>query len=110
MTLAGLLAPVDGTVTLGDVPLTSCDDHQLRATIGYFAEDAHVFATTVRDNLLVVRGDCTDAELTDALSRVGLGPWVTGLPDGLATVVDVRRHGSCQDRGRCGTPSGTVRP
>ena len=87
MTLAGLLAPVDGTVTLGDVPLTSCDDHQLRATIGYFAEDAHVFATTVRDNLLVVRGDCTDAELTDALSRVGLGPWVTGLPDGLATVL-----------------------
>ena len=46
-----------------------------------------MFATTVRDNLLVVRGDCTDAELTDALSRVGLGPWVTGLPDGLATVL-----------------------
>ena len=46
-----------------------------------------MFATTVRDNLLVVRGDCTDAELTDALTRVGLGPWVTGLPDGLATVL-----------------------
>jgi ATP-binding cassette, subfamily C, bacterial CydC len=87
MTLAGLLAPVDGTVTLGGVPLTACGDRQLRSTVGYFAEDAHVFATTVRDNLLVVRGDCTDPQLTDALTRVGLGPWVTGLPDGLATVL-----------------------
>ncbi len=87
MTLAGLLAPVGGTVTLGGAALTSYDDRQLRTAIGYFAEDAHVFATTVRDNLLVVRGDCTDAELTGVLTRVGLGPWLTGLPDGLATVL-----------------------
>ena len=38
----------------------------------FFAEDAHLFATTVRDNLLVVRGDATDDELRDALRRVGL--------------------------------------
>ena len=30
-------------------------------TAGLFAEDAHLFATTVRDNLLVARGDATDA-------------------------------------------------
>ena len=29
----------------------------------FFAEDAHLFATTVRDNLLVARGDATDDEL-----------------------------------------------
>lgn len=54
---------------------------------GFFAEDAHLFATTVRDNLLVARGDATDAELLDALCTVGLGDWLAQLPDGLATVL-----------------------
>jgi ATP-binding cassette, subfamily C, bacterial CydC len=54
---------------------------------GYFAEDAHVFDTTVRDNLLVVRGDVTDPEATAALTRVGLAEWLDGLPDGLSTVL-----------------------
>jgi ATP-binding cassette, subfamily C, bacterial CydC len=53
----------------------------------FFAEDAHVFATTVRDNLLVVRGDATDEEMRNALQRVGLGDWLAALPDGLSTVL-----------------------
>ncbi len=53
----------------------------------FFAEDAHLFATTVRDNLLVVRGDATDDELRNALRRVGLGEWLDALDDGLSTVL-----------------------
>jgi ATP-binding cassette subfamily C protein CydC len=53
----------------------------------FFAEDAHLFATTVRDNLLVVRGDATDDELRNALRRVGLGEWLDKLPEGLSTVL-----------------------
>ena len=60
---------------------------QSRSDAGFFAEDAHLFATTVRDNLLVARGDGDDNELRDALRRVGLGPWLDGLPDGLSTVL-----------------------
>ena len=53
----------------------------------FFAEDAHLFATTVRDNLLVARGDATDHELRNALQRVGLGDWLDALPNGLATIL-----------------------
>lgn len=53
----------------------------------FFAEDAHLFATTVRDNMLVARGDATDSEIRNALQRVGLGEWLDTLPDGLATVL-----------------------
>ncbi|MDT7763025.1 MAG: ATP-binding cassette, subfamily bacterial CydC, partial [Mycobacterium sp.] len=53
----------------------------------FFAEDAHLFATTVRDNLLVARGDATDGQLRNTLRRVGLGNWLDGLPDGLSTVL-----------------------
>ncbi|AEV75071.1 fused ATPase/permease component of ABC-type transporter involved in cytochrome bd biogenesis [Mycolicibacterium rhodesiae NBB3] len=53
----------------------------------FFAEDAHLFATTVRDNLLVARGDAADDELRAALYRVGLGDWLDSLPEGLSTVL-----------------------
>ena len=87
MTLAGLLPPREGTVTLDGRGLQSIDEHELVRRIGFFAEDAHLFATTVRDNLLVARGDCTDDELIDALQRVGLRGWLDGLPDGLTTLL-----------------------
>lgn len=53
----------------------------------FFAEDGHLFATTVRDNLLVARGDATDPELRNTLRRVGLGDWLDALPNGLSTVL-----------------------
>ncbi len=53
----------------------------------FFAEDAHLFSTTVRDNLLVARGDATDDELLRALQRAGLGEWLAELPEGLSTVL-----------------------
>ena len=87
MTLAGLIPPRSGSVAIGGQSLSELSESELRSTIIYFAEDAHIFATTVRDNLLVVRGDCTDDELMTVLHRVGLSPWLTGLPDGLGTVL-----------------------
>ncbi|WP_409427721.1 thiol reductant ABC exporter subunit CydC [Mycobacterium sp. SMC-11] len=87
MTLAGLLAPLTGRVSLDGTALQELSETDLRLAISFFAEDAHIFATTVRDNLLVARGDCRDDELSATLGRVGLGPWLAGLPDGLATVL-----------------------
>ena len=87
MTLAGLLPPLSGGLRIDGVPAGQLGESELRSRVCYFAEDAHLFATTVRDNLLVARGDCADEELLDALRLVGLGEWVASLPDGLATVL-----------------------
>lgn len=87
MTLAGLIPPREGTVRLDGRLLADMGEAALVRTVAFFAEDAHLFSTTVRDNLLVARGDCTDGELLDALERVGLRRWVDTLPDGLSTVL-----------------------
>lgn len=92
MTLAGLLAPIRGDVCLDGVPLRCFGDDELRSAVSFFAEDAHIFATTVRDNLLVARGDCPDRQIGNALQRVGLDCWLAGLPDGLDTVLSGGAH------------------
>lgn len=87
MTLAGLLPPLHGRVTLDGIAMNEFGEAELRSAVGFFAEDAHIFATTIRDNLLVARGDCPDDELVAALGAVGLGSWLAGLPGGLSTVL-----------------------
>ena len=87
MTLAGLLPPLEGQVTLNGTGLDQFDEAEFPRAVSFFAEDAHIFATTVRDNLLVARGDCQDGELTTALDAVGLGGWLASLPEGLSTVL-----------------------
>lgn len=83
LTLAGLLRPLSGRVLLDEVPMSTLPDDAVRRRVVVFAEDAHIFATTVRENLRVARGDARDEEILAALSQVGLAGWVVGLPGGL---------------------------
>jgi len=56
-----------------------------RSGVTFFAEDAHVFGTSVLENLRVARGDLDAVEATQALHEVGLGEWLDALPDGVQT-------------------------
>ncbi|MGW2660885.1 ATP-binding cassette domain-containing protein [Nocardia tengchongensis] len=53
--------------------------------VTFFAEDAHLFGTTVLENLRVARGDITAAEAENALRAVGAGEWLDSLPEGVDT-------------------------
>ena len=86
--LAGLQPPVSGTVSAAGEDLSLLDRQLRRQRVIYLAEDARIFDTTLRDNLLVARGDAPDEELLAALEQVGLGSWVDGLPGGLNTVLE----------------------
>lgn len=86
-TLAGLLSPLAGAVQLDGTDIASLPPHAVRQKVVMFAEDAHVFATSVRENLRVVRGDLDDDTAHAALRAVGLEDWVAQLPRGLDTML-----------------------
>lgn len=56
-----------------------------RPGVTFFAEDAHLFGTSVLENLRVARGDLTEEEAEAALRKAGLGDWLNGLPQGVHT-------------------------
>ncbi|MFE1594432.1 thiol reductant ABC exporter subunit CydC [Nocardia sp. NPDC058705] len=56
-----------------------------REGVTFFAEDAHLFGTSILENLRVARGDLTIDEAENALRTVGLEQWLNSLPDGVHT-------------------------
>jgi len=64
--------PDAGTVHLDGTDLTTLAPAETRAVVNGVPQDPHVFAGTVRANLLLARPGATDAELTAVLDRVRL--------------------------------------
>ncbi|MGC9219961.1 MAG: thiol reductant ABC exporter subunit CydC [Solirubrobacteraceae bacterium] len=89
-TLAQLLVrfidPDAGSILLGGVDLRELTLDDVRQSVVLIEQDAHVFNSTLRENLLLARRDASEAELFAALTAVRLGPWVRSLPDGLDTL------------------------
>lgn len=59
----------------------------LRATEAFMTQETHLFAGTIRDNLVLAKPDATDAELMAALEKAALGELMERLPYGLDTPV-----------------------
>ncbi|MDO0913518.1 thiol reductant ABC exporter subunit CydD [Streptomyces sp. DT2A-34] len=81
-----------GSYTLGGVDAYALDGDDVRRLVGLCAQDAHLFDSSVRENLLLAKKDATEAELRDALERARLLDWADSLPDGLDTLVG--EHGT----------------
>jgi ABC-type multidrug transport system fused ATPase/permease subunit len=81
-----------GSVALSGTEIRSLAGDAVRAEIGLLTQDAHVFDTTVRENLHLGAPRATDDELRAVLARVGLAGWLTRLPHGLDT--DLGPHGA----------------
>ncbi|MEU7370712.1 thiol reductant ABC exporter subunit CydD [Streptomyces hygroscopicus] len=76
-----------GTYTLGGRNAAALDGDAVRRLVGLCAQDAHVFDSSLRENLRLARTGASDGELRAALAEARLLDWVDGLPDGLDTLV-----------------------
>lgn len=76
-----------GSVRLGDVEIDRLTQHDVRARVCLVGQDSHLFAGSIRANLLLARPDASEAEVEAALRRASLWEWVQTLPAGLDTPV-----------------------
>ena len=84
-TLAGLLKPVSGSVKIDGVDIFSLPRSRAAASFVITPEDAHIFETTILENLRVANGQLSVKEGEELLIEAGLGHWISSLPDGLET-------------------------
>ncbi|MER6652482.1 thiol reductant ABC exporter subunit CydD [Streptomyces sp. NPDC000971] len=82
----------EGTYRLGGTEASALDGDTVRTFVGLCAQDAHVFDSSIRENLRLARPGATDDRLRDALAAARLLDWTLSLPDSLDTLVG--EHGA----------------
>jgi ATP-binding cassette, subfamily C, bacterial CydC len=83
--LLKLAAPERGQIRLGTVDLAALPAEAVRHRIAYLSQATHLFADTIRNNLLLGDPSANDAKLWAALDAAQLAEVVDVLPEGLDT-------------------------
>jgi ABC-type multidrug transport system fused ATPase/permease subunit len=89
-TLASVLMgflPYEGAVLLSGVEIRDADGDAVRQVIGMLTQQAHIFDTSIADNVRLGEPTATDDEVWAALDQAQLTDWVGRLPLGTDTVV-----------------------
>jgi len=81
-----------GAVRVGGRDVRDVTLDSLHAAIGVVTQDAHLFHDTIRANLLYARPRATEDEIWASLAAAQVAELVSGLPDGLETVVGDRGY------------------
>lgn len=85
--ISGAISPSAGSVHLGQLDLSTTHEADVRKHIALVSQEVHVFAGTLRGNLLLAAGDAADDALWSALELTGAHRWARALPQALDTQV-----------------------
>ena len=85
--LVGLYPPAAGRILYNGIAGTELDLDTLREQIGFVTQDTQLFAGTIRENLLFVAPQATDAQCLRALHQAAADTLLARAPLGLDTVI-----------------------
>jgi len=85
--LVGLYRPNGGRILYDGQPHDRVDLERLREQIGFVTQDTQLFSGSIRENLLFVRPDATDAECLEVLERAACEGLLARADRGLDTLI-----------------------
>src|SRR5690606_34823682 len=85
--LVGLYRPIAGRILFNDVPAEKIRYNDMRRQIGFVTQDTQLFAGTIRDNLLFVKPDASDAEILQVLHKASCESLLERSEKGIYTVL-----------------------
>jgi ATP-binding cassette subfamily C protein len=88
--VTALLRPQEGEVWIDELPLQRVDWRAWRRMIGYVPQETLLLHDTVASNVTLGDPELTHADAEAALRAAGIWDFVSGLPEGLETVVGER--------------------
>jgi ATP-binding cassette, subfamily C, bacterial len=90
--ICGTHRPTAGGIRLDGRRLDDLDPVEIPRLVAMVAQEGHVFARSVADNVRLARPEATDDDVRRALDTVDALEWVAALPHGTATVVGAGHH------------------
>ncbi|OLY94046.1 ATP-binding cassette, subfamily B [Cnuella takakiae] len=85
--LVGLYKPVNGAIYFNEEGSDEIRYNELRRQIGFVTQDTQLFAGTIRDNLLFVKAEATDEEITEALHKAACEGLLSRSEKGIDTIL-----------------------
>lgn len=85
--LVGLYQPKEGEMLYNGISGKEIDLDQLRSQIGFVTQDTQLFAGTIKENLLFVAPNATDAECLDALNKAACQNLLARADKGIETMI-----------------------
>lgn len=82
-----LYDPDEGSVRIGDVDLRLADTANVRRRFGVVPQDPYFFATTIRENLLLMRVDASEADCRRVCELANAWEFIREFPQGLDTPI-----------------------
>lgn len=88
--LTRLMDPIEGSVLIGGVDARRIPFEQLRRRVVMVPQDGFLFEGTLADNVRYGAPGADDVAVAAAFQALGLGDWLAGQPQGVATQVGQR--------------------
>ncbi len=85
--LVGLYKPITGDIFFNEHSSSVIRMNQLRRQIGFVTQDTQLYFGTIKDNLLFVKSDATDTEITDAMHKASCEQLLKNSPNGIDTLL-----------------------
>ena len=83
----GFLRPTRGRVLFDGRDIADVNVDSLRDQVSYVYQEHLLLSESIRDNLLLVNAEATEAEMREALATAGALDFVDALPDGMDTIL-----------------------
>ncbi len=85
--LVGLYRPQEGNILYNGLDESAIHFDDLRNQIGFVTQDTNLFSGSIRENLMFVNPNATEAELHDALTKASCNSMLSRADNGLDTMI-----------------------
>jgi ABC-type bacteriocin/lantibiotic exporter with double-glycine peptidase domain len=85
--LLGFYQTQNGDILIDGQSLSDCSLKSIRQNIGMISQDVLLFNGSIKENLLLGKPGASDEEITSSLQKAGIMEHISGLPDGIDTVI-----------------------
>ena len=88
--LAGFFEPSEGTILVDETEIRHYHPADLRAGVGYLAQDPELFGGSIRDNIILGQPNVNEQQVAAAVHMAGVDTFTASHPEGLTREVGER--------------------
>jgi ATP-binding cassette subfamily B protein len=85
--LVGLYSPVEGDIFYDGISIKDLRYNRVRRQMGFVTQDTQLFFGSIRENLLFVKPEATEAEMLEVMQKASAMGVLQNAPEGLDTIL-----------------------